>query len=307
MRLGFGLPVSGSWATVDAMAEVAQRADDLGYASLWTFQRVIAPAQGARSWGEMYRAVHDPVVPLAYVAALTRQARLGVAVLNAPYYPPVLLAKQLATLDVVSRGRLDVGLGLGWAEEEFASVSAPFDHRGARTEELVACMDAVWTQDPVGFSGRFTSIPTSSVQPKPVQRPRPPVLLGGAAPRALQRVGRVADGWISASRHDLRRIGNDIDVVRAAAQEAGRDADALRFVVRGVLALDEELRDREGRRRPLSGTEQEIREDLDALRVAGVTEVFLDLNFNPQVGSPDADPSSSLALARTALETFAPG
>lgn len=304
MRLGFGLPVSGSWATPDVIRDVAQAADSLGYASLWTFQRVISPPDG--SWGEMYRAVHDPLLPLAYVAGLTSRARLSVAVLNTPYYSPVLLAKQLATLDVLSRGRLDVGLGLGWAEDEFAAVGAPFDRRGARTEDAIACLSAVWGEDPVSFSGRFTQVPATSVLPKPVQRPRPPLLLGASAPAALRRVGRIADGWVSASRQDLRRISEAIDTIKRAAREAGRDPDRLRFVVRGVVALDEDLRDREGNRRSLSGSERTIREDLADLEERGVTEVFLDLNFNRRVGSPNADPEESLSLARHVLQTFAP-
>ena len=304
MRLGIGLPVSGSWATPDAMAEVARSAEGLGYASLWTFQRVISPPDG--SWGEMYRHVHDPLVPLAYAAALTTQVRLGVAVLVAPYYSPLLLAKQLASLDVVSRGRLDVGLGLGWAEEEFGAVGVPFDHRGARTEETVACMTALWGQDPVRFEGRFSSIPLTSAQPKPVQAPRPPILLGASTPPGLRRVGRVADGWVSASRQDLTAIGDAVEAVKDAAREAGRDADALRFVVRGVVRLDEDVSDRAGRRRPLTGTPDQVRRDLDDLEAQGATEVFLDLNFASRVGSPDADPEASLAYAREVMQTFAP-
>jgi alkanesulfonate monooxygenase SsuD/methylene tetrahydromethanopterin reductase-like flavin-dependent oxidoreductase (luciferase family) len=112
VRLGFGLPVSGSWATPEAMVRVAQRAEQLGYTSLWTFQRLLHPAEG--DWGPMYRSVHDPLVALAYVAAATERVRLGVAIVNVPFYAPIVLAKQLTTLDAVSAGRLDVGLGLGW-------------------------------------------------------------------------------------------------------------------------------------------------------------------------------------------------
>lgn len=303
--LGFGLPVSGSWAGPATLRHVAERAEALGYASLWTFQRVLSPV-GA-PWGETYRSVLDPVVSLAHVAAVTRRARLGVAVLNAPYTPAALLAKQLATLDVVSDGRLDVGLGLGWAHEELVALGVPQERRVTRLVETVRCLTALWGPDPVRFDGELVTVPPSEVLPKPVQRPRPPVLLGGSAEAALRRAGRIADGWISASRHDLRRVGEAVSTVAAAAQGAGRDAAALRYVVRGVVHLGEERRSRDGDRRPLTGGAEAIRDDLGRLGEQGVTEVFLDLNFHPAVGSPDADPRASRDHAEEVLETFAPG
>jgi probable F420-dependent oxidoreductase len=302
MRLGLGLPVSGSWATPDAMAEVAQAAERLGYDSLWTFQRVLHPAEG--DWAPVYRSVQDPLTSLAFVAGLTERVRLGVAVLNLPFFAPVLLAKQLTTLDVVSRGRLDVGLGLGWAHEEFAAVGVPFERRGARLEEGIRCLQALWGQDPVSFAGDFYTVPPSRVQPKPVQTPHPPLLLGGSSEPALRRAGRAADGWVSGSRHDLTRISEAIGVVRLAAAAAGRDPGRLRFVVRGVVHLGEEKRGQDGTRRPLTGSAGQIRGDLGTLEDSGVTEVFLDLNFNPRVGAPDADAAESRDYARTVVETF---
>ena len=129
---------------------------------------------------------------------------------NAPFFSPILLAKQLTTLDELSGGRLDAGLGLGWAEPEFLAAGVPFARRGARIEEFVRCLKAIWTGDVVDFDGEFYRLPAGPGRPAPVQQPHPPLLMGGGAERALRRVGRLADGWISASRHDLRRIGADI-------------------------------------------------------------------------------------------------
>jgi probable F420-dependent oxidoreductase len=304
-RLGFGLPVSGSWARPGTVAAVARRAEELGYASLWVFQRVAVPADD--DYGPQYRSVLDPVVALGFAAAVTDRVRLGTAVLNAPYTAPAVLAKQLATLDVLSDGRLDVGLGLGWAPHEFAAVGAPWERRGARLTEYVACLRALWADDPVEFSGEFYTVPPSRTLPKPVQRPAPPVLLGGAADPALRRAGRIADGWISASRHDLTAIGAAVATLRGAAEQAGRDPAALRVVVRGVVALGDEARSGAGARRPLTGTAEQIRDDLGRLGEAGVTEVFLDLNFAPRVGSPDVDTLGAEAHAHEVLQTFAPG
>jgi probable F420-dependent oxidoreductase len=303
LALGFGLPVSGSWATPGTVAAIARRAEDLGYGSLWTFQRVVTPADG--DYGPQYRAVLDPVVALGFAAAVTESVRLGTAVVNAPYLAPAVLAKQLATVDVLSNGRLDAGLGLGWAAHEFAAVGAPYERRGARGAEYVAALRALWADDPVEFHGEFYDIPPSRMQPKPVQRPAPPILLGGSADVALRRSGRIADGWISASRHDLTTIGRAIETIHDAAAQAGRDPAVLRTVVRGLVQLGTEVTDDRGRR-PLTGSAERIREDLGRLHEAGVTEVFLDLNFVPQVGSPDVDPVAAAAYAHGVLETFAP-
>lgn len=302
MRLGFGLPVSGSWARTPNLVRIATRAEELGYDSLWSFQRLLHPAEG--DWGPMYRAVQDPLMTLAHVAAVTERPRLGVAVVNAPFYSPILLAKQLSTLDELSGGRLDAGLGLGWAEEEFAAVGVDYARRGARTEEFIACLKAIWTQPVVDFEGEFYRVPPAQVEPKPLQRPHPPLLLGGAAEPALRRVGRIADGWISVSRHDLRGIGADLELMRGAARDAGRDPEQLRFIIRGVPSLTD--RPAAADRRPLQGNVDQIREDFEQLAAKGVTELFIDLNFDPEVGSPDADPVESMRRAEHLLSVFAP-
>jgi probable F420-dependent oxidoreductase len=226
-------------------------------------------------------------------------------VLHAPYLPAAILAKQLATVDVLCHGRLDVGLGSGWATHEFAAVGATFARRGAQIAEYVAALRALWADDPVEFHGEFTDVPPARMLPKPVQRPAPPILMGGSAEAALRRTGRIGDGWISRSRHDLRTVSDAIGTIRAAAAEAGRDPEALRAVIRGVVQLDDDVRDDEGRR-PLTGSAEAIRDDLGRLYGAGATEVFLDLNFVPRVASPDVDPISADAYAHEVLETFAP-
>ncbi len=301
MLLGVGLPVSGAWATPDNMRRVATHAEELGYVSLWTFQRLLHPVD--EDWGPVYHAVHDPVTALSFVAGITSRIRLGLAVVNMPFYAPIVLAKALTTLDIVSAGRLDVGLGLGWSREEFEAVGVPHERRGARGEEFVGCLRAIWADGPVEFHGSFYDVPRSLVEPKPVQRPHPPILLGGSAEVALRRAGRLADGWISSSRADFPTIGSSIEVVRSAATEEGRDPAALRFVVRGVVQVrDEPPQDR----KHLQGTVDQVREDLLALERLGVTEVFMDLNYDPLLGSDDADPSAALDHAEHVLEEFAP-
>ncbi|MEV7808713.1 TIGR03619 family F420-dependent LLM class oxidoreductase [Microbispora sp. NPDC088329] len=296
MKVGFGVPVSGSWATPENMRRIARRADELGYHGVWTFQRLLYPV--GNPMGPVYRSVHDPVVALAYLAGVTERVRLGVAVLNLPFVSPVLMAKQLASLQEVSGGRLDVGLGLGWLPEEFAASGVPMERRGRRGEEYVGLLRRLWTEDVVEHKGEFYEVPRSHQDPGPATPP--PVMLGGTAQVALERAGRIADGWISSSRADLSTIDRQIAIVKEAARRAGRDPDALRFVVRGVTRV------RAADEGPLTGSYDKIRRDVEALAARGVTEVFHDLNFDPEIGNPEADPRDSMRRAEEALEALAP-
>jgi probable F420-dependent oxidoreductase len=302
MRIG--VPLSGAWATPPNQVRIVRRAEELGYLSAWGFQRLLVPEHpGERAGIEAYRSVHDPIVTLAMLAGHTSGIRLGISVLNMPFYSPAVMAKQLTTLDTVTGGRLDVGLGIGWMREEYVAVGAPYKDRGRRAEEFVAALRALWTQEIVEFGGEFYEIPRSRFEPKPVQRPHPPLLLGGTARPAVERAGRIADGWLASSGADLRRIGEQVAVVRDAAKQAGRDPDELRIVCRGPLRL----RERAGTDRPpLTGSVDQVRGDLDELAIHGVTEVFLDMNWDPAIGSPDADPDSAMDHAETAIEALAP-
>lgn len=291
--------MSGSWATPDNVVHIARRAEELGYHSLWTFQRLLSDVDG--TWGEMYRSVTDPLVTLGYAAAITERVRLGVAVVNLPFTTPVQLAKQAATLDILSRGRLDLGVGLGWADEEYVASGTTKQRVGRRAEEFIAALKTLWTDDVVRHDGEFYQVPPTRAEPKPVQSPHPPILIGGGVPAALRRAGRIADGWVSSSRVDLRAIGESVVLVRQGAAEAGRDPDSLRFICRGVVKVRSEVGD------GLTGPLEHIRESLPRLADQGITEVFVDLNFDPEIGSPDADAVASRERADDVLTALAPG
>jgi probable F420-dependent oxidoreductase len=302
MDLGFAVPLAGSWATPANAVEIARAAEGAGYSSLWTFQRLLSPVEGdARSLAPFYRSVQDPLITLAYLAAVTERVRLGTAVIDMHYFPPVVLAKLLTTLDHVSNGRLEAGLGTGWMTHEFEAVGLEPGRRAARADEYLRSLKAIWTEEVVDHQGDFYRVPPSRVEPKPLQKPHPPILLGGTAERALRRAGRVANGWISSSGTDLSRIDESIAVVRDAAAAAGRDRDEVRIVTRGVVKVRNN-----GERAPLTGSLDEIRADLDQLAAKGVTETFVDLNFDPEIGVPDADPAASMQRALEVLEALAP-
>jgi probable F420-dependent oxidoreductase len=305
MKIGFGAPVSGAWAGPENLGRFAERAETLGYDSLWTFHRLLTP-QDPEAMAPVYRSVLDPLVTLGFAAARTSRIRLGVSIINLPFVSPAYLAKETATLDVLSGGRLDLGLGTGWQAEEFAASGVSRERRGARAEEFLAALRTLWEDEVSSFDGEFYTIAASRMAPKPVQRPGPPVLLGGSVEPALRRAGRLAAGWLSRSATDLSRIHEQIAVVRNAAEEAGRDPAAVRVVVRGVIRAGAEARDDAGERLRLSGSYERIREDVAWLGEQGVTELFYDLNWDPLVGAPDIDSRSATARAAEILEALAP-
>jgi probable F420-dependent oxidoreductase len=305
MRVGLGLPVSGTWASPQNISRFAIRAEEAGYSSLWTFQRLLVP-EGA-TMDPVYQSVLDPIAAMAYTAAVTTRIRLGVAVINVPYLAPAYLAKQAASVDVLSGGRLDLGIGLGWMPEEFAMTGGSLERRGAQAAECVRVLRVLWGEQPSEFAGEFSSVPRGTMLPRPVQAGGPPILLGGMAPVALRRIGRIADGWVTSSRADLSHIGEDLAIVHEAATAAGRDPAALRVICRGAVRAGEPASDGKGGRLLLSGSYAQIRQDVDWLAGQGVTEVFYDLNWDPLVGAPDVDPAGAVARAQEILEGLAPG
>jgi probable F420-dependent oxidoreductase len=293
VRIGLGAPVSGAWATPETLAAFAARAEELGYDSLWTFQRLLVGVDDQLD--AVYQSVLDPLLGLTFAAAHTTRIRLGVALVNLPFISPTYLAKQAATLDVLSHGRLDLGLGTGWSRTEFTATGADRARRGARAEEYVRVLRTLWTDDPARFDGEFYTVPPARMAPRPVQPGGPPILLGGVVRPALERAGRLAAGWMSRSATDLDRIGEDIAVVRSAAP----DPTAVRIVVRGVLRFGR----REGR---LSGSYDDIRADTAWLAEQGVTELYYDLNWDERVGNPAVPTEEATALAMEIVTALAP-
>ncbi|MPZ83255.1 MAG: TIGR03619 family F420-dependent LLM class oxidoreductase [Actinophytocola sp.] len=230
------------------------------------------------------------------LAAHTSRIRLGVALVNLPFVSPVVVAKQAATLDVLSNGRLDLGLGTGWSPTEFTATGADKARRGARAEEYVRVLRTLWNDDVASFDGEFYTVPPSRMAPRPVQPGGPPVLLGGSARTALERAGRLAAGWMSRSQTDLDRIHEEVAVVRAAAP----DPAAVRVVVRGVVRVGGP---REGR---LSGSYDQIRADTEWLAGQGVTELYYDLNWDERVGNPAVATAEATERAAEIIEALAP-
>lgn len=304
MEIGFGAPVSGAWATPQNLAAVARAAEGAGYSSLWSFQRLLIPV--GSSMDPVYQSVLDPMAALSFAAAVTSRIRLGVAVVNLPFVSPGYLAKQAASVDILSGGRHDLGLGIGWMPEEFELTGGEMARRGARTAEYVQVLRSLWSGQPTAYDGEFYHVPAGTQAPAPVQPGGPPVLLGGMARPALERIGRVGDGWVTSSRTNLAKIDELISIVKESAAAAGRDADAMRIVCRGVIRAGAPVLNDNGERLLLSGDYDQIRADTEWLGKRGVTEVFYDVNWDPQIGSPDVAPDAAAGRAEEILHALAP-
>jgi len=304
MDIGFGAPVSGAWATPENLAAFAAAAERGGYSSLWSFQRLLVPTGSGMD--AVYHSVLDPMGALSFAAAVTSRIRLGVALINMPFVSPGYLAKQAATVDVLSGGRHELGLGIGWLPQEFALTGADMARRGARAAEYVQVLRTLWRGGDVSFDGDFYQVPRGTQAPAPVQDGGPPILLGGLAKPALQRVGQIADGWITSSRTDLSKIDQLIAVVRESAAAAGRDPESLRVICRGVVRAGDPVSGPDGQRLLLSGDYDQIRADTQWLGTLGVSEVFYDLNWDPQIGSPDVAEAAATARAEEIMHALAP-
>ena len=292
MRFGFALPQIGAFAGPDALVTVATRAEELGYDSVWVLDRVLAPldprapyppsADG--SLPEPFKRVLDPLETLTFVAAHTSRVALGTSVLNLPYYNPVLLARQLTTVDVLSGGRLRVGFGQGWSPDEFEAVGTPMRDRGRRADEFIQVLKKIWTENPVEFEGEFYRVPKSMIDLKPVQQPHPPIYLAAYSPGALDRVGRLADGWNPAGI-PIEGMAQMFAGIKETARAAGRDPDALEFVVRAaVYPSASPLGDD---RFVYTGSAEQIKADIAATREIGAAELFFEVLFTPGVDSLD--------------------
>ncbi len=281
IRLGLALPNLSPLGTRQNVAEFARESERLGYDSLWVTERLLYPLHpkqtiGSRPLEEKYKTALDPLDTLVYAAGVTEKIRLGTSLLDFPMHAPAPLAKRIATLDVLSGGRAVIGAGLGWSEDEFAAHNARFEKRGARMSEFIGALTALWGPDPVEFHGQYYQVPSCYFNPKPLQQPRPLLVLGGFASAALQRAARLADGFNPVAMPRAEDSETFFQAARQAWREASRSPDRPEIVVRvnhGYIS-DQPL---SNGRLFLTGSVEQVREDVKKLEKWGATEVFFDL------------------------------
>lgn len=231
MKFGIGFANILGFGDRDGLVQLAQGAEAAGFESLWTIEHVIYPDGYESEYpydpsGKMMAApdtpMPDPLIWLSFVAAATETLRLGTGILILPERNPVILAKQVATLDHLSSGRLELGIGVGWLKEEFEALGIPFERRGARTDEYIEAMHALWDGDNAEYHGEFVDFSKASSNPKPANG-RVPIHVGGHSKAAARRAGRLGDGFFP-GKGDLAEL---VDIARQTAADVGRDPEGL--------------------------------------------------------------------------------
>jgi probable F420-dependent oxidoreductase len=235
MKFGIGFTNSGAFSNPALMGHLAATAERCGFESLWTVEHVAVPVKhlpypGTKD-GQMPGGddvpIQDPLIPLAYVAAITKTIKLATGILILPQRHPIYTAKEVATVDVLSGGRVILGIGSGWMKEEFESLGIDFHRRGAMTDEAIQAMRALWSEGPASFEGKYFKFGPLHSYPKPVKK-NVPIHVGGHSPAAARRAGRYGDGFFPTVVNP-EKLKELFALVRSEAEKAGRDPAAIEF------------------------------------------------------------------------------
>ena len=291
MKYGFYLPNSGAGAEPDALADVAKLGDRLGFYCMVMPDHILQPNQINSTYpysltGDILAAGQsgngewpEQITTLAYLAGVTERIKLVTSVMIIPYRNPILTAKMLSTLDMLSKGRLILGAGVGWMEEEFELLDAPpFAERGAVTNEYLQAFIELWTKDDPKFEGKYVNFSNITFLPKPVQKPYPPIWIGGQSKPAIRRAAQIGDCWhpvgaIPAAPLEPEELAENLVLLHQYAEKAGRDPAAIQVSVKAPLY---DAGDSSGPRRRFSGSSDEVRQDVQTYSDVGVTHLIFD-------------------------------
>jgi probable F420-dependent oxidoreductase len=291
MKAGILLPQTGESATRENVLYIAKEAEKEGLDSLWVFERLLWPikpktpyvATPDGSLPVQYQNVLDPLETLTYLAGHTNEISLGTCLIDMLFHNPVVLARRFATLDVLSQGRVISGLGIGWSKDEYEVSGVSFEHRGQRTNEFLQMLKRIWTDEVVEFKGQFYSIPASKIGPKPIQKPHPPILLGGFSPKTFLRIVNYADGWLPvAGFGPLEQLEQTINGLRENARKANKDPSKIRiFALTYPNVLESSSSSSEQHRLPMTGTVDQIGTDINQIKAMGVEHIIFGHAFSP--------------------------
>jgi probable F420-dependent oxidoreductase len=296
MRYGFTLPGRGPLATPDTLAAIARRGEELGYHLVLFGDHIVVPRHITSPYpytetgefpGSASGEAMEQLTVLAFLAGQTQTIRLATSVIIVPHRNPLVAAKALATLDVLSKGRLIIGVGAGWMREEFEALGLPpFEERGAVTDEYIRAFKALWTSDNPSFEGKYCRFSNVSFLPKPVQKPHPPIWVGGESPRALRRTAELGNGWYPIGSNPQfpletpEQLEAGLQRLAAQAKKAGREPSGIEIIYRTHdYQLNEDGRSpasSTGPRRPFVGTAAEVAADIRRYEAMGVGYLVLD-------------------------------
>jgi probable F420-dependent oxidoreductase len=232
-----------------------------------------------------YQNVFDPIETLTFVAAHTNKIALGTSVIDMLFHNPVILARRFATLDVLSKGRAICGLGIGWSKDEYQASNVPFKDRGKRADEFVQAIKKIWTEDVIEFKGQFYNIPASKIGPKPIQKPRIPIYLGGDVPKTFARIVKHADDWLATPGESIDFLHNNIKSLRDQASKANRNPDEIKILTLTFpqIMISEGKKDNtsnnnkggsKSKHLPLTGTIEEIGRDIQRIKEMGADHIM---------------------------------
>ncbi len=291
MEFGFGVPSRGPLASLENIVALAQKGEELGFDIITVSDHIVVPNNIESIYpynetGEFTSSQSgeymEQLTTIAYLAGVTSRIKLLTSVMVLPHRSPVLTAKMLATIDVLSQGRLIVGCGVGWMEEEFEAIGAPpYAARGAVGNEYLRVFKELWTSDDPSFEGEYASFSNIAFAPKPVQQPHPPLWIGGESPPALRRAGQLGDAWYPICSNPQFPVGTleqfaDYQArVRRHAERAGRNVTELDFAYSVNWYDDTQEQIADGERRILTGSATQIAADVDALEELGVNHLML--------------------------------
>ena len=283
MQFGLGLPNLSYVDPTDTLIRLAHTAEELAFDSLWVSDHVFIPYEYAPNYPysssgrmglEATDQIFDALTTLTFLAGQVQTPRLGISVLIVPYRNPIVTTKMLVTLDVLSRGRVILGAGVGWMPEEFAALGASYKDRGRVTDEYLQIYQELCTADKPSFEGQHYSIRNMGFYPKPIQKPYPPVWIGGYSPAALRRAIRLGDGWHPSNLPPAELAEKKI-LLERLCREAGRDPASLTISTRVNNVAFGDSGDTIGRPSPLSGTPQQIIDTIKRYEDAGVSHIVL--------------------------------
>ena len=295
MKVGVSLPQAGQQATRENVIQMAKNAESEGFDSLWVFERLLWPINPQTPYGGTpdgslpieYQNMLDPLETLTYVAAHTNKIALGTSVIDMLFHNPVILARRFATLDVLSEGRIIAGFGIGWSKDEYDASNIPFQNRGKRSDEFVQVLKRIWTDDVVEFKGKYYSIPASKIGPKPIQKPHPPIYLGGFSPNTFSRIVNYdTNGWLAVTAGPLEYLDNTIKNIKDIANKANKDPNNFKVILLAHLnvALDSTAATaNKGQRFPFTGTIDQIGNDIRRVKQMDmdIDHIVLGYNFIP--------------------------
>ena len=286
MKVGLVVPQFGINATKENLIRFVQIAERDGFESLWVYDRMLyavnpqqpyAATANKKEWPEYFKNVLDPLTTLAFIAANTSKVNLGTCIIDIVFHNPITLAKEFTTIDILSEGRMICGFGIGWSKDEYLAANIPYEKRGERANEMLQAMKKVWTDDIVEFNGNFYKIPKSIINPKPVQKPHPKILLGGFSSKTFERMVKYADGYIGALAGSFDYFTNSITIFNdsiAKSSKSRKDFDLTVLTYPYILN-----RSSKSDRVPMTGrTIDEIGSDLSRLKNLGVDRVILAVN-----------------------------